>query len=128
MSIASARMSASLAHAVHCPLCGTDRNTATINVPGLSIDVVARRAWVAGHEVNLTVREFDLLRYFASRPNAVVTKKELFREIWGFVVMPRSTRTVDSHVSRLRTKLAGVDHSTIEFQNIWGTGWRFASR
>lgn len=124
MAIATARLSASLARPVHCPMCGTNREPNLIALPGLRISHAERRAWIAGSEVQLTGKEFDLLAYFATRPGELVTKKQLYHDVWCFQIMPRSTRTVDSHVSRLRCKMAEIDGSSIVVDNVRGRGWR----
>lgn len=124
MSITTARTAATMTTAHHCPLCGNTRATNAIQLPGLNIDLAEQRVWVVGSEVNLTRREFEILRYFAERTHQVVTKGDLYREVCGYTVVPRATRTIEQHVSRLRKKLGSVDGSTTSFQNVWGTGWR----
>jgi len=125
MAVATARLAASLARPAHCPLCGTNSEPNVIALPGLRISCATRRVWIAGAEVKLTGMEYRLLEYLAKRPDAVVTKKQLYQDVWGFQIMPRGTRTVDSHVSRLRRKLSAVDGNAIVIEAAWGTGWRF---
>lgn len=124
MAIVAAQLSASLARPVQCPMCGTNREPNLIALPGLRLSHTERRAWNAGSELHLTGKEFDLLAYLAGRPGELVTKKQLYKDIWCFQIMPRSTRTVDSHVSRLRCKLSRVDGSSIVIDNVRGLGWR----
>ena len=64
-----------------------------------------RRVTVLGERVLLSAKEFELLAKLASAPHRVFSKEELLREVWGFRSLGR-TRTVDSHASRLRRKLA----------------------
>ncbi len=70
----------------------------------LSIDRAAREARVAGREVELTQREFDLLEYLVRNAGRVVGRDELLDEVWGFL-SPGQTRTVEVHVAQLRKKL-----------------------
>jgi len=72
----------------------------------LVIDAVGRRVEVAGVQVALSGREFDLLQALARDPSRVFSKRELLRDVWGFAA-PGSSRTVDTHACRLRQKLSG---------------------
>lgn len=90
-------------------------------VGDLMIDTASRRVQVAGQEIELANKEYELLRMLATDPTRVFTKKELLREIWGYEVEAR-TRTLDSHASRLRRKL---DPERGRFVvNCWGVGFR----
>ena len=71
----------------------------------VELDRKARIATVAGAEVELTGREFDLLWHLAARPGIVVTRSQLLDRVWG-IEFPGGTRTVDVHVGQLRRKLA----------------------
>jgi DNA-binding response OmpR family regulator len=73
----------------------------------LRIDPAARRVWVADSEVHLTPTEFDLLLCLAAKPGTVVTREQLYAEVWGWPGAS-GTRTVDSHVKALRAKI-GAD-------------------
>jgi two-component system phosphate regulon response regulator PhoB len=85
------------------------------------IDPERHRAWVCGREVELSRKEFSLLRALASDPHRVFSKRELLREVWGLRA-PTKTRTLDSHASRLRRKL---DPERARFiVNCWGVGYR----
>ena len=63
----------------------------------------ARQAFKAGREVRLTRKEFDLLRYLVEHPGEVITRDRLLDEVWGYERFP-TTRTVDTHILRLRQK------------------------
>lgn len=87
----------------------------------LQVDTASRRVMVAGEEVELANKEYELLRMLSSDPTRVFTKAELLREIWGYETGSR-TRTLDSHASRLRRKL---DPERGRFViNCWGVGFR----
>ncbi len=66
--------------------------------------------------------EFELLLCLAREPTRVFTRKELLRSVWGYG-SGGSTRTVDSHASRLRRKLA-LDQTQRWVVNVWGVGYR----
>jgi DNA-binding response OmpR family regulator len=88
----------------------------------VAIDRATRRVTVHGFPVALAAKEFELLAKLATDPTRVFTKEELLREVWGFVALGR-TRTLDSHASRLRRKLAlaGAEDCVL---NVWGVGYR----
>jgi DNA-binding response OmpR family regulator len=88
----------------------------------LAIDRGTRRVTVHGLPVVLAAKEFELLVKLATDPMRVFTKEELLRDVWGFVALGR-TRTLDSHASRLRRKLAlaGAEGCIV---NVWGVGYR----
>ena len=93
-------------------------------VGDLVIDRPTRRVAVSGERVALAGKEFELLVKLASDPERIFTKDELLREVWGFRSMGR-TRTLDSHASRLRRKLANANGGGREYVvNEWGVGYR----
>jgi DNA-binding response OmpR family regulator len=92
-----------------------------LRVGELEVDPGAREVRLRGRRIDLSAKEFALLRALAAEPTRVFTKEELLREVWGF----RSagvTRTLDSHACRLRRKL-GVEGDTFVL-NVWGVGYR----
>ena len=93
-----------------------------VQVGDVVVDRVTRRVTVGGEKVALAGKEFELLVKLASEPSRVFTKEELLREVWGFRSLGR-TRTLDSHASRLRRKLAR-DGSAEYVVNVWGVGYR----
>jgi len=87
----------------------------------LSLDPSAHKVLVSGKEVVLTALEFKLLHCFVSRKGRVQTRDALLSEVWG-IDAEQTTRTVDTHVKRLREKL-GKASSYIE--TLRGVGYRF---
>ncbi len=92
-----------------------------MRVGALEIDPLSREVWVEGERVPLSKKEFALLRTLAAAPTRTFTREELLREVWGFKSMG-TTRTLDSHASRLRRKLAVG--RTVFVINVWGIGYR----
>ncbi len=82
-----------------------------------------RRVEVNGRAVELAGKEFELAMLLGSEPGRVFTKEELLREVWGFRSAVR-TRTLDSHASRLRRKLAAAGDGERFVVNVWGVGYR----
>ncbi len=92
-------------------------------VRGLVVDVDARRVTLDGRVVTLPGKEFDLLAKLATEPMRVFRKDELLREVWGFAA-PGRTRTLDSHASRLRRRLADAGGEAPYVINVWAVGYR----
>jgi DNA-binding response OmpR family regulator len=94
--------------------------TERIVVDDLVIDRAARRVTVRNVPVVLAAKEYELLVKLAGEPSRVFTKEQLLREVWGFRSLGR-TRTLDSHASRLRRKLAAAGGDFV--RNVWGVGY-----
>jgi len=102
--------------------CSQRRARAVLRAGSLTIDLAARTLDAAGRPVELSRLEFDLLRTLAAEPGRVFPRGELLRGVWGYSTEARS-RTLDSHVARLRAKLraAGVERQLV---CVWGVGYR----
>ena len=92
-----------------------------IRVGELEVDPIARRVRVGGRAVELSVREFDLLQALAQEPTRVFGKHELMRDVWGYAA-PGTSRTLDTHASRLRRKLGAGERPYV--CNVRGVGYR----
>lgn len=97
------------------------RRADRLAVGTLEIDMRGRAVSVNGLSVHLRRLEFDLLAHLADEPERVFAKHELLRAVWGYR-STGSTRTVDSHASRLRRKLE--QHGGRWVVNEWGVGYR----
>jgi two-component system alkaline phosphatase synthesis response regulator PhoP len=86
----------------------------------------AGQVFRAGREVRVTRKELELLRYFVEHPGEVVTRDRLLDEVWGYERFP-TTRTVDTHVLRLRQKLEPDPEQPVHFLTVHGQGYRFAA-
>jgi DNA-binding response OmpR family regulator len=98
----------------------SERRDGPCRVGEIVIDPARRKAWVGGRQVQLSNKEFSLLRVLASDPHRVFSKRELLGEVWGYRT-PGRTRTLDSHASRLRRKL---DPEHGHYVVNWGVGYR----
>ena len=92
-----------------------------LRVGDLEVDPPSREVRLRGARIDLSQKEFALLRTLASDPARVFTKDELLRSIWGFRTRG-TTRTLDSHACRLRQKLAASGDRFVV--NVWGVGYR----
>ena len=94
-----------------------------LRVGPLDIDPIARGVWLRGEPLELSKKEFALLRALATELTRVFTREELLRGVWGFRAMGQ-TRTLDSHASRLRRKLREAGAPVALIDNVWGVGYR----
>lgn len=98
-----------------------------ISYGSLTINPSLREIRLDGEPIEVTRKEFDLLHYLASNPGAVITRQRLMAELWGNPVAhsmgPKASRTVDTHISTLRSKLG----SSSWILTVRGVGFRFAS-
>jgi len=107
-------------HAIE--LVASDPHAGEIRSGEVTIDEATYTARLKGNVLDLTFKEFELLKYLAQHPGRVFTRAQLLQEIWGYDYFG-GTRTVDVHIRRLRSKLGP------EFEAIIGTvrnvGYRF---
>lgn len=90
----------------------------------LVIDQDRYEVRLAGRPVDLTYKEYELLKYIAARPGRVFSREALLRAVWDYDYFG-GTRTVDVHVRRLRSKIDDVRYQFIE--TVWNVGYRFRS-
>ncbi|MCE2391905.1 MAG: winged helix-turn-helix domain-containing protein [Proteobacteria bacterium] len=88
----------------------------------LRVDPEAHRCWVDEREIPLTAKEFSLLVTLMRRPNRVFTRERLLDEVWGAQISVTS-RTIDTHLKRLREKLGGAGDL---IETVRGVGYRFS--
>ena len=90
----------------------------------LSIDLSEYTVQAFGKDITLTAKEMELLWYLASKPGQVFTRNQLLENIWGYTYFG-DTRTVDTHIKRLRHKLDIPEDSPWDIKTIWGVGYKF---
>ncbi len=90
----------------------------------LVLDPNTREVFLAGRPVDLTAKEFDLLRLLMAHPNRVFTRDALLEHVWGYDYFG-STRTVDMHISRLRDKIEDDPASPTYIVTVRGVGYKF---
>lgn len=100
---------------------GRRQGSGRLRVAELAIDTAARTAHLGESLLDLSAKEFALLRVLAGDPTRVFTKAELLRSIWGQRTVG-TTRTLDSHACRLRRKLGATGSRYVV--NVWGVGYR----
>lgn len=92
-----------------------------IHASGVVIDEASYSAKVHGKPLDLTYKEFELLRFLAQHPGRVFTREQLLSEVWGYDYFG-GTRTVDVHIRRLRAKLGDLESLIGTVRNV---GYRF---
>lgn len=93
-----------------------------IQVGELTVDSCGYTARLRGRHLDLTYKEFELLKYLIQHPSRVFTRSQLLQEVWGYDYYG-GTRTVDVHVRRLRAKL-GIEHEQL-IGTVRNVGYRF---
>jgi DNA-binding response OmpR family regulator len=91
---------------------------------GLEIDPAARTVVVAGEQITLSQREYDLLGFLASNPGQVFSRDQLMELVWQCPYYNDSS-TVTVHIRRLRAKIEPRPESPRFIQTVWGVGYRF---
>ncbi|WP_436778325.1 response regulator transcription factor [Yinghuangia sp. YIM S09857] len=101
---------------------GSEDEPTEIRNGDLTIDEATYSAKLRGRVLDLTFKEFELLKYLAQHPGRVFTRAQLLQEVWGYDYFG-GTRTVDVHVRRLRAKL-GPEHESL-IGTVRNVGYRF---
>jgi two-component system, OmpR family, response regulator ResD len=91
----------------------------------LVIEPSAHRVEVAGEEVQLTIREYELLNFLARHPGRAFTRDELMNSVWQYAFYT-DTSTVTVHIRRLRAKIERDPSAPRWIETVWGVGYRFA--
>jgi len=105
----------------------SNSDTKTITFGDMKIDCDNRRVYIAGKEVNLTAKEFDLLELLVFNPNKVYSRENLLNIIWGYDY-PGDIRTVDVHIRRLREKIESDPSEPKYIHTKWGVGYFFQNQ
>jgi DNA-binding response OmpR family regulator len=99
----------------------------TVTFGDMKIDCENRRVYIAGKEVNLTAKEFDLLELLVFNPNKVYSRENLLNIVWGYDY-PGDVRTVDVHIRRLREKIESNPSEPKFIHTKWGVGYFFQNQ
>ena len=102
---------------------GNENKQLIISGP-LIIDQESYEVTLDGEKVDLTFKEYELLRYLAAKPGRVFSRESLLHSVWEYDYYG-GTRTVDVHVRRLRSKINDIRYNFIE--TVWNVGYRFKS-
>lgn len=95
----------------------------TLHFPHLTIDLSKYEVIIQDEKITTTPKEVELLWMLSSNPGQVFTRDQLLDKIWGYAYLG-DTRTVDTHIKRLRRKIEG-NHPYTYLQTVWGVGYKF---
>lgn len=90
----------------------------------MRLDCEGRRAYIAGREIGLTAKEFEVLELLMTNPNKVYSREALLKIVWG-LDYPGDVRTVDVHIRRLREKIESNPSEPQYVHTKWGVGYYF---
>ncbi len=99
-------------------------NTHVLESGSLRLDCEGRRVYIAGKEISLTAKEFEVLELLLRNPNKVYSREKLLKMVWG-TDYPGDVRTVDVHIRRLREKVEGNPSEPKFVHTKWGVGYYF---
>ncbi|MDX8361542.1 MULTISPECIES: response regulator transcription factor [Bacillaceae] len=106
----------------------TEKSTTTkLKFDGLEIDSEMRKVVAFNNNIELTVKEFDMLFLLASHPNQVFSRSQLLDKIWDIDFFGDTT-TVTVHIRRLREKIEQNPSEPVFLQTVWGIGYKFTGR
>lgn len=101
---------------------GSIESSEVIRCGDLVIDLAKYEVYIGGQRIELTFKEYELLRFLASHPGRVYTRDALLNKVWGYDYFG-GDRTVDVHIRRLRSKIEGLGRTYIE--TVRNIGYRF---
>lgn len=103
---------------------GTRKRLARYRFADVELDFEGYKARRGGEALELSPREFELLRYLIERKGETVTRDQLLEDVWGYESYP-STRTVDTHIAKLRAKIGDSGSEPRYILTIHGVGYKF---
>jgi DNA-binding response OmpR family regulator len=112
---------------IHAVLRRARPSIESLELGSVKIDFIKLQAWKHNRPLELTHREFELLRYLAERPDRVVHREELLREVWGHLET-LNTRAVDHAVARLRKKIEVDAHQPEFIHTVYADGYCLTPR
>ncbi|MCR5508512.1 MAG: response regulator transcription factor [Lachnospiraceae bacterium] len=119
-----ARMDAVLRRSESRKAAAKPGSDSVLNISNMRLERTNKRLFIDGREINITVKEFEVLELLASNPGKVYSRDRLLELIWG-LGYPGGSRTVDVHVRRLREKIEEQPSEPKYVQTKWGVGYFF---
>lgn len=107
-------------------LTAAPREPAEFRFGDIVVNLAQRQALRGGECIDLSSREFDLLRYFIAHREELVTRQQLLSDVWGYNNLPL-TRTVDNFVAKLRRKIEPNPQHPLYIVTVHGAGYRFSA-
>lgn len=97
----------------------------TFKFGDLDVDIAALIVRRKGRETAITRREAGIIRYFAANPNRVISREELYREVWDDAMTGIETRTTDMHIAKLRSKIERDVNNPQIIKTVRGAGYKY---
>ena len=94
----------------------------------LDVDIAALKIKRKGKEVEITRREAQIIQYFAANPNRVISREELYKEVWNETMSELGTRTTDMHIAKLRSKIEKNSADPQIIKTVRGAGYKYNSQ
>ena len=91
----------------------------------LDVDVAALKVRRNDREIDISTREAGLIQYFAANPNRVISREELYREVWNDTMTDLGTRTTDMHIAKLRSKIEPDAAEPQIIKTVRGAGYKY---
>ena len=104
-----------------------EKEKKVLTVGDLTINIEAYTVFVGTEKIPMTKKEVETMWILAKNPSKVFTRDNLLDSLWGQDYFGDS-RTVDSHIKRLRAKVDKFEHEEWEIKTIWGVGYRFEEK
>ncbi|HMM20234.1 MAG TPA: response regulator transcription factor [Selenomonadales bacterium] len=98
--------------------------TDVLRFPDLEINRTEYSVAAFGQTVSLTPKEVELLWFLASHPGRVFSREQLLESVWGYTYCG-DTRTVDTHIKRVRQKIEAQESAPWDIKTVWGVGYKF---
>lgn len=99
----------------------------TFSFGDLEVDMAAQKVARAGRDIDVSTREAAIIQHFAANPNRVISREELYREVWNDDFTDLGTRTVDMHIAKLRAKIEMDSSHPQLIQTVRGAGYRYVT-
>ena len=91
------------------------------------VDIAALKVRCKNREVEITKREAGIIQYFAANPNRVISREELYKEVWNDMMTDLGTRTTDMHIAKLRNKIEKDSADPQIIKTVRGAGYKYES-
>ncbi len=99
----------------------------TFEFGDLDVDIAALKIKRREKEIEITRREAGIIQHFAANPNRVISREELYKEVWNETMTELGTRTVDMHIAKLRNKIEQNTADPQIIKTIRGAGYKYES-
>ena len=97
----------------------------TFKFADLDVDIAALKVKRGGQEIEITRREAAIIQYFAANPNRVISREELYKEVWDETMSDLGTRTTDMHIAKLRSKIEKNSAEPQIIKTVRGAGYKY---